>query len=189
MEDDRTLLARWDEGDEEAGQALFARHFDAVFRSFAHRVTDDTDELVQRTFLGALSARARFRGDSSFRTFLFAIARRQLLKFFEQRHRGKRITFATVSLADLGASVETRIARSQLQARLLEHMRTLPVDQQMALELHYWEELPVKEIAEILDAPVGTIKRWMHEARRTLATKLAIEERALRLGARPSQPR
>ena len=186
-ESDRDLLARWDGGDQSAGEVLFERHFDAVFRFFAHRVLDDTDELVQRTFLGALGARARFRGESSFRTFLFSIARRQLLKYFEERVRHGRVTFATVSLVDLGASVETRMANSQLQARLLEHMRALPVDQQMALELHYWEEVSVNEIAEVLEAPVGTVKRWMHEARRALARKLAIDERALTLGPPPSR--
>ncbi len=182
---DEQLLARWGQDDAEAGQELFSRHFDAVFRFFSHRVPEEAEELVQRTFLGAVAARDRFRRDASFRTFLFAIARRQLLKHFEGRGRRSKVTFQTLSLVDLGVSQETRLANSELQARLLEHMRSLPVDHQMALELHYWEDLRVRDIAEVLGAPVGTVKRWMYEARCSLADKLALDERALSLGRRP----
>lgn len=188
MSRDAELVAQWGGGDRVAGEALFSRHFDAIFRFFVHRVPDEAEELVQRTFLAVLDARTRFRGDASFRTFLFAIARRQLLKYFETMTRHGRVTFQTLSLVDLGASVETRLANSELQARLLEHMRALPVDHQMALELHYWEGLKVDDIAEVLDAPPGTVKRWMHEARRSLADELALDERTLALGPRPSNP-
>lgn len=188
MPSDSELLERWSGGDPRAGEDLFSRHFDSIFRFFFHRVRDEAEELVQKTFLAALDARTRFRGDASFRTFLFAIARRQLLKFFESRTRQGKLTFQTLSLVDLGASVETRLANSQLQARLLEHMRALPVDHQMALELHYWEGLKIQEVAEVLDAPPGSVKRWMHDARRSLADSLALDERTLALGPRPSHP-
>lgn len=189
MADDRELLARWGNGEAEAGEELFTRHFDAIFRFFSHRAPAESEELVQRTFLAAVDARKRFRGDSTFRTFLFAIARRQLLKYYAARTRNERITFATMSLADLGASAETRIAQSQLQARLLVHMRQLPVDWQLALELHYWEGTPVREISAVLEVPEGTVKRWMHEARKRLASKLKLDEPQLDLGAPPQQPK
>ncbi len=187
MVTDGELLARWGKGDPDAGEVLFGRHFDSVHRFFAHRVPDEAEDLVQRTFEGAVAGRVRFRGDGSFRAFLFGIARRQLLKFFESKTRAAKVTFATMSLVDLGASAETRLAHSQLQARMLVHMRALPVDQQMALELHYWEAMPVRDVATVLDAPVGTVKRWMHEARRSLADALALDETTLELGTRPRQ--
>lgn len=186
MESDQQLLARWAAGDAIAGEELFTRHFDAIMRFFTHRVPEEAEELVQQTFLGAVAARGRFRGEASFRTFLFAIARRQLLKHFSSRRTRGELTFRTISLADLQTSLDTRIANSELQARLLVHMRELSVDQQIALELHYWENMRVSDVAEVVDAPEGTVKRWMHEARRILAEKLALDEHGLDLGPRPT---
>jgi RNA polymerase sigma-70 factor (ECF subfamily) len=185
MESDRELLVRWGANDATAGEQLFTRHFDAVLRFFVHRAPEEAQELVQQTFLGALAARERFRGEASFRTFLFAIARRQLLKHFASRGSRSKLVFRTMSLADLQTSADTRIANSDLQARLLAHMHELPVDQQLVLELHYWEGMRVRDVAEVVDAPEGTVKRWMYEARRTLADKLALDERGLKLGPPP----
>ena len=78
---DMALLEQWRAGDREAGQALFARHFREIYRFFEYRVGGDADDLAQRTFLACVTARDQFRGLSSFRTFLFAIARNELYTF------------------------------------------------------------------------------------------------------------
>ena len=178
---DRELFEAWSAGDNAAGNDLFQRHFTSIFNFFHNRVADDAGELTQATFLGALEARTRFRGDASFRTFLFAIARRQLLKFFETKRRHARVTFRTVSLADLGTTLGTRLAAEQDQHRLREAMTRLPVDLQLALELHYWEGLTTAELGEVLECPQGTAKRWLWRARQLLAEDLGIPEDSLAL--------
>ena len=86
--DEHALLEAWRAGDAAAGEALFERHFDAIYEFFASKLTIDVGDLVQRTFLGCVEARGRFRGECSFRTFLYAIARLELYGYFLSRHRG-----------------------------------------------------------------------------------------------------
>src|ERR1051325_6527963 len=81
MNDDLALLESWRAGDVRAGQALFRRYFHDVYRFFANKVGAEADELVQQTFAASVVAAARFRGGSSFRTYLFAIAGNQLDNF------------------------------------------------------------------------------------------------------------
>jgi RNA polymerase sigma-70 factor (ECF subfamily) len=52
-------------------------------------------------------------------------------------------------------------------------MQTLPVEQQMLLELHYWEDLGIAELAEIFEAPAATIRTRLHRARNALRDELA----------------
>ena len=174
MGSDEELLQQWADGDKSAGEALFGRHVDAVFRFFDRRVATDAEELVQATFLGALEARERFRGDAPFRAFLFAIARRQLLKHFEKQRGRDKVSFRTMSFADMGASTLTAVARDRSRQRLLAAMSELPVDHQLALELHYWEGLSTREVGEALECPPGTVKRWLFEARRKLGERLEL---------------
>jgi len=173
---DHDLLRRWSGGDVQAGNALFQRHFESIFHFFHNRVPADAEELTQATFLGAVEARDRFREDASFRTFLFAIARRQLLSFFERSRRREVVTFRSQSLADLGTSIGTRLAAARDEVRLREAMGRLPIDLQLALELYYWEGLSTTDVGEVLECPQGTVKRWLWRARKLLAADLGIAE-------------
>src|SRR5262245_53128434 len=78
MDSDLALVGRWRTGDKRAGEELFARHFTDIYRFLANRAGDAADELAQQTFLACVQGRDRFRGGSTFRTYLFAIARKQL---------------------------------------------------------------------------------------------------------------
>ena len=89
--DDKALLEAWRTGDAEAGQSLFERHFDSVYGFFETKCAPDADELVQATFLAILRAKDQFRGDSSFRTYLFTIARHELYRVLRTRNNSSRI--------------------------------------------------------------------------------------------------
>ncbi len=168
------LLHAWREGDEHAGRELFARHFDSVFRFFRNKVDGVAEDLTQQTFLGCLKGREKFRGDASFRTYVFSIARKRLYTHYRDRRRqGSELVFDQVSVADLARPSPTALlAEREEQQMLLRALRQLPVDMQIALELHYWEDLKVREIAEILDVPSGTIKRRLQRARQQLERHL-----------------
>src|SRR5205823_2635082 len=85
---DLDLIARWKRGDERAATELVARHAQALARFAASfGATDEIDDLVQDTFVRAFQSLDGFRGDSSFRTWLFTIERRLLL---DRRRAEKR---------------------------------------------------------------------------------------------------
>jgi len=175
---DFDLLQQWRGGDEAAGRALFARHFDSVYRFFRNKVDDAAEDLTQQTFMGLVQGRDRFRGDSSFRTYVFMIARKRLYSYLRSTQRSTESLDADEhSIADLGLLSPSRVvANRQEQKLLLQALRTLPVEMQVALELFYWEELTVVEIGEILETPIGTVKSRLQRARVRLDT--AIEQLA-----------
>lgn len=167
--DDFALLQAWRDGDEQAGRDLFARYFDPVYRFFRNKVDDAAEDLTQQTFMGLVQGRDRFRGDSSFRTYVFMIARKRLYSYLRERERDRGrdpVAVSSTSVADLGLVSPSRVILvRQEQHLLLMALRRLPIEMQVALELFYWEELTVVEIAEVLETPVGTVKSRLQRAR------------------------
>ena len=175
---DFELLEAWRGGDEAPGRVLFARYFDSVYRFFRNKVDEAAEDLTQQTFMGLVQGKDRFRGDASFRTYLFMIARKRLYSHLRKAHRDHAERDAAPwgerSVADLGLSSPSRVvARHQEQRLLLLALRRLPVEMQVALELFYWEELTVTEIAEVLETPVGTVKSRLQRARARLDAAIA----------------
>jgi RNA polymerase sigma-70 factor (ECF subfamily) len=78
MASDRELLDAWREGDKDAARQLLDRHYGPLDRFFRNKVGAEAADLVQRTMLVCVESRDRFRGEASFRTDLFAIARNEL---------------------------------------------------------------------------------------------------------------
>lgn len=176
---DLDLLVAWRAGDAAAGQTLFGRHFRKVYRFFETKCGAEADELVQSTFLACVRAKHNFRGDSSFATYLFTIARHELYRVLSERRRDRaRIDFEVSSMAELVPTPRTRIAAREDRRRMLSALRELPVDMQVLLELHYWEGLDVAELAEIFESIPVTIRSRLHRARVALRDRMASEREA-----------
>ncbi|MBC7976306.1 MAG: sigma-70 family RNA polymerase sigma factor [Myxococcales bacterium] len=166
-DEDIDLLTRWRAGDRVAGQALFERHFASLYRFFQNKC-EDTDELVQATLLACMNAKEQFRGDASFRTYLFSIARNKLYRYLRDRRRSVVLDVTTASVAEVITTLRTAIARDQAHRALLAALRALPIEQQTLLELYYWEELDTHELAAVFEVRVGTIQTWLFRARARL---------------------
>ncbi len=176
MATDRELFDRWREGDTAAGNELFERHFDAVYRFFASKVGIEAEDLVQRTFLACMSARDGFRHDASFRTYLFTAARSKLYDHLKRARAREAIDFGVTSLVDLGISPTGMLARDEKRRAALAALRGLPLDLQLALELYHLEKLRGPELAEVLGIPEGTVRSRLRRARDMLRDRLASED-------------
>lgn len=173
MDDDLRLLEQWRSGDANAGRDLFRRHFSDIYRFFEHKVGSDADDLTQRTFTACIAARDRFRGRSSFRTFLFAIARNELYTYLRRLPHGEHVDFEETSIAALVTSLGSRLNRAREIELLRAVLRELPAELQLLLELHYWHELDAAALAEVFEVPSGTIRVRLLRARRTLRERMA----------------
>lgn len=168
-DEDLVLLDRWCAGNRDAGNQLFKRHFDAIYRFFANKTDGDVEELVQETFLSCVRGQEHLRRATSFRTYLFAIARHTLYRYWRRRAmRGQALDFDEISIASLSTSARGRIARHEEEARLLAALRELPLDQQLLLELHYWDELESDQLAEVFDVEPATTRSRLFRARQAL---------------------
>lgn len=167
---DVALLEAWRAGDDRAGRDLVARHFAAVYRFFANKLGGDVDDLVQQTFLACVEGRDRVGG--GFRAYVFGIARNRLYRHFRDRGYREPAEQSIAALADGMTSVGEALARRQEQKLLLRALRRIPIELQIALELAYWEELTDREVAEILEIPVGTLKSRLRKARALLDAEM-----------------
>ena len=163
---DEELLAAWRAGDRGAGELLFERYYEPVARFFLNK-TDAGAELIQQTFLACVEGAARFRGESSFRSFLFAIAYRQLCRHYRDR-KGDRIDLTEVSVAAMDPSPSQVMIEGEELRLLLAGLRRIPVDCQVVLELLYWEQLTTVEMAAVLEIPEGTVKSRLRRGRALL---------------------
>ena len=167
--DDFELLDRWRQGDLGAGNQLLKRHFDALYRFFTNKVADHADDLIQATMMACVRGRDSFRKECGFRAYLFVVARHELYRWIRKNNRSREVFDPSlVSVAALGPSPSSALARRKEQRLLLQALRRIPVELQIVLELHYWESMSTRELAEVMEIPQGTVKSRLRRAREML---------------------
>jgi len=171
--DDIELLDRWREGDKQACEELLRQNLAVLYRFFANKVSTDVDDLVQQTMTALLSGQQRFENRSSFRSYLLGIARFQLFEHLRRKRRADVLFECdTVTAFDLSPSPSTMAVARAEQQLLLEALRRIPLNFQVALELHYWEALSGPELAEVLGVPVDTAYSRVRKARELVKKQL-----------------
>lgn len=161
-------MEQWRAGDRDAGDALIAQYFEFVCRFFRSKLGDDVDDLVQRVFLDCVESRGRIR-DGGFRAYLAMIAHNRLMDHLRAKYRTPELVdVASLSVRDLGTTPTQRLAKNQRQELLLQALQHISVEQQILLELAYWEDLTGPEIAEVLGIEPNTVRSRLSRARATL---------------------
>jgi RNA polymerase sigma factor (sigma-70 family) len=173
MVDDFELLERWSAGDQVAARELVERYFSAVFTFFRSKTSTDVEDLVQETFAACIAGRDRFRRDSTFRAYLFGIARNKLLRYYRDRRPLETLSEVAESrLVDLDPSPSRVLAVKHEERLLLEALRQLPIDHQLVIELYCWENLSGPEVAAVLGIGERAMRSRLHRAKRELRTLL-----------------
>lgn len=174
---DEELVALCRKKDHEAFAELVDRYKNGVHWLVKRMVGDsDHEDLTQDVFLRAYRALPRFRGDSTFKTWIFKIARNLCLS--ELRKAGRRGQH--LSLEDEGeeriqellpesqSGIERSMERRDLSHRVRQLVDELPLHYKTVLTLFYLNRVRYEEIAEIMDIPMGTVKTHLHRARMRL---------------------
>ena len=164
---DAELLEAWRTGDRVAGDALISRHFRPVYRLFARKLDEGAEDLTQRTFLTCCEQHQALRQSASFRAFALRVARNLLVDELRRRDATSRRDAKAGSFRTQ-TSPSKAAAGKQEQRLLLHALRRLPLDLQLTLELHYWEDLTTAEVADVLQVAPGTIKWRLSRARALL---------------------
>jgi RNA polymerase sigma factor (sigma-70 family) len=177
VQSDAELLEAWQTGDREAGGALIDRYFDALRRFFENKAPDDIEDLIQQTFLALVGRRDHIRDGNSFRGYLFQAARSKLYDHVGKLlGAGGRPDFEVSSICDAGVSPSGVMAAREDERLLLQALRTLPVDLQVALELYYFERVRGRDLEIALDVPAGTVRSRLRRGLEQLRKR--IEELA-----------
>lgn len=182
VDDDFELLMAWHGGDQNAGNALVRRHFTRIYRFFRIKLDDAAEDLTQQVMLAALESAERLTRGASFQAYLFGIARRQLMLHLRKRYRAAKVFDPdAASIQDIvrsGDSPSRVVAARREQLLLAAGLRELPLELQITLELFYWEQLSVADIAAVTEVAPGTVKSRLSRARGILEAWLAEREPA-----------
>lgn len=181
---DEVLLTLIAAGDKHAMQTLFARHNARVFR-FLLRIVDNAataEDLVSETFIEIWRQAGRFEARSKASTWLLGIARHKALSSLRQR-RFDHLDEATVALVpDSSADPEAEAQRQSRDAVLRDCLQQLPPAQRELLDLIYYHEQSIADVARIVGVPENTVKTRAFYARKRLAELMAqrgVERAAL----------
>lgn len=167
-------------------EALFARHFDDVYRMVAHLLGPgasdaDVEDVTQQVFVTAHRARARYRGEGKVTTWLYGIASRVVLNNLRSWRRHRRLVAALeLEAAELGPSPEREACSKQELAQVWRALMRISAKKRVAYVLHVVEGRSGEEIAELLDVPVATVWTRLHHARKALDAALEAERRRSR---------
>lgn len=172
---DHALVEAAAAGDTAAAEVLVRRYQSRMF-NFARTFTAndaDAEDVAQETFLRAFRGLRRFRGESSFKNWLYRIATNVARTHVGKRSRqgpvwDRRVEADDVvdhALIDKRETAEDSVIRRDLLDRSLS---TLTDDLRMALVLHDVEGLEYREIARVLKVPIGTVMSRIFRARQRL---------------------
>jgi RNA polymerase sigma-70 factor (ECF subfamily) len=166
---DAELINRWKGGDQRAAADLVERHATALARfAVSCGARGDVEELVQDTFVRAFGSIDGFRGESSFRTWLFTIERRLLLdRRRAERRRGEQVEVKESDAAMTYDALDALVA-DETAVRLKVAVTRLSPTQRQVFTLRVAEGLSYKEIASAVGTTEGAARVHYHNAMRAV---------------------
>jgi len=170
-------------GEKQAGAVLYDRHFAPLRGYFVNKVADPSswDDLVQQTFMVLLYKPGNYKGDSTYRSYVFGVAHNVLRAHYRaqrlqsSRHDDSIEQIEELSVSDLGPGVSTLVTHQADAQRLIEALRKIPIKYQSVFEMYYWQDLPASEIARTCACPIGTVRGRLRLAKKALLAKLELQ--------------
>lgn len=162
--DDRILVQAAQAGDLDAFELLVRRYQAPVYRTALRLLASsaDADDVTQDTFLRAWRSLPRFRGDSTFVTWLYRIMTRRCFDLLAGHRPTETLDEDLLSTSlDPSSTIEQR---ERLRA-VTQQIQALPPDQRAALVLREFEGLSYEQVADVLEITVPAIKGRIHRAR------------------------
>lgn len=169
---DTALLYAWIDGDAAAGKRLVQRHYRRILLFFYSKVGPELGrDLTQDTFETLCARRVAFRGEANVLTYLFGIARWKLVHHLRsQRLRNERFDplEESVELPDIDASITSLFMDRQRESLLVRALRSLPLDDQIVLELKEYEGMTSAQLAAVYAVGRDTMASRINRARKRL---------------------
>ncbi len=126
---------------------------------------DDTDDVLQNTFLKIFQNIAKFKGESKLFSWIYRIATNEALTFLQQKAKKSGISNEEVQQKELNKlESDVFFDGNEIQLKLQKAIALLPEKQQLVFKMKYFEELKYEEISEIVDTSVGALKASYHLA-------------------------
>ena len=171
---DEVLIGRIANGDRLAMQVLYARYHVRVFRFVVRMVRDEAvaEDLISEVFLDMWRQAGRFEGRSTVSTWMLAIARFKALSALRRRLDGELDEETASAIEDPTDDPEIALEKKDKSAMIRKCLVGLSAEHREIIDLVYYHEKSVGEVAEIVGIPENTVKTRMFYARKRLAELL-----------------
>jgi RNA polymerase sigma-70 factor, ECF subfamily len=171
---DEVLITRIAGGDRLAMQVLFARHHVKVYRFVLRLVGNPStaEDLISEVFLDVWRQAARFEARSQVSTWLLAIARFKALSVLRKRPEEELDEEKAAAIEDHADDPEVAAQKKDKSEILRKCLTGLSPEHREIIDLVYYHEKSVEEVAEIVGIPEATVKTRMFYARKKLAELL-----------------
>lgn len=126
---------------------------------------DDTDDVLQNTFIKVWKGLAGFKEESQLYTWLYRIATNESLTFLKQKAKANTMSIHPIEY-QLSKSLEsdTFFSGDEIQLKLQKAILTLPEKQRLVFNMRYYDEMPYEQMSEVLETSVGALKASYHIA-------------------------
>ena len=155
-------------------QVLFARHHVRIYRFVLRLVRDQSkaEDLISEVFLDVWRQADRFEGRSAVSTWLLAIARFKALSALRRKPEEGLDEDAALEIEDLADNPEVTLEKKDRSAVIRKCLMGLSAEHREIIDLVYYHEKSVEEVAKIVGIPENTVKTRMFYARKKLAETL-----------------
>src|SRR5688572_27762685 len=158
-------------------QVLYGRHHVRVFRFGLRLVRDEqiAEDLISEVFLDVWRQAGRFEGRAAVSTWLLAIARFKALSAMRRKPEAELDEETAEAIEDTADTPEVALEKKDKAAVLRKCLEALSADHREIIDLVYYHEKSVEEVAEIVGIPEATVKTRMFYARKKLAELLKAQ--------------
>lgn len=172
---DDKLVAQIAKGDKDAMRVLFARHHVRVFRFLLRMVNneDTAQDLLNEVFIDVWRGAAKFEARSQVTTWILGIARFKALSALRRRPFEALDDEVAESIEESGDDPETAMQKADRSAVLQACLRQLSSAHRQVIDLVYYHEQSIEEIARIVGVPENTVKTRVFHARKRIAELMA----------------
>ena len=136
----------------------------------------EAEEVLQMVYLKILQGKACYRGESKLQTWLFAVIRKTAISE-RRKHVFRALTsVVAVTHSSSDAQPEASLERSEMRRRFNEALARLPARQRETLHLVFYQDLSLREAAEVMSISVGSVRRHYERGKKRLREALDREE-------------
>ena len=174
---DEVLIGRIANGDRLAMQVLYARHHVRVFRFVVRLVRDEAtaEDVISEVFLDVWRQAGRFEGRAAVSTWMLAIARFKALSALRRRKDFELEDEAANAIEDTSDDPEVAVTKKDTGEALRECLTALSPEHREVVDLVYYHEKSVEEVAQIISVPANTVKTRMFYARKRIGELMAAK--------------
>jgi RNA polymerase sigma-70 factor (ECF subfamily) len=176
MNSEKSLINLVKKGDKKAYEVLVLQYQDRLVFSVYKFLKDYelAQDIAQEAFVKAFKNIEKFRGDSSFYTWIYRIAINTAKNFLSSKSRKSEIYDDEIMELKLSESAVTSenpeniLEAEELRSLMMDAIQDLPDDIRTTLSLREFDGLSYEEIAEVQNCPIGTVRSRIHKGREIL---------------------